>query len=255
MLFRRHNKDKRSKFAISSVLSEEAMIKGVTDVEVIKSVLNNFYNDKILDSAPYHYVVTSNGFFKLKSTDLYHNDNSFMEAFNDDIRILLTDDDILQLRIEDIANVIAIASAKHSMIISSNVEYSEYTKNSNELSAITKIINRAILIRNQICPMMSICEHVIDDRVIINEKIYPITNRNGHTKLKFIANKYSLPVEALKELNPHVDSENLKSSDIIFLPKTITIKARLSMINSKKEAEFRYQRCHYSLRKEVDIVG
>lgn len=255
MLFRRHIRDYRTRFVISSARSEEAFVQGMTDKDTIISILDKSYIPKILDTAPYHFAITSKEFFEIKSTDLGHNDNSFLKAFNDDIRILLIDHNSLEHRVDFISSAISIASAKHSMPISGAVIYSEYKKTRDEEFAINKIAVEAIKKRNKINPIMSIYEHVIGDEIIINKNIFPISNRSGHTKLKFIANKYSLPVEALIQINGHVDPESLKFTDTIFLPNTISVSARVQIINSKKEAEFILDRCNFELTKGVGLVG
>ena len=73
--------------------------------------------------------------------------------------------------------------------------------------------------------------------------------------LKFIANKYMVPLEGLKKLNGHIDPESLRSTDTIFLPSTIAVTARTTIINAKKEAEFILDRCNYELTKGVGLVG
>lgn len=255
MLFRRHTRDYRTKFVISSARSEEAFVQGIADKDTILSILERHYKLKILDTTPYHYIVTKNEFFEVKSTDLAHNDNSFLKTFNDDIRILLVDHKSLEHRIDFISNAIALASAKHSMPIFDSIIYSEYKKTRDEEFALEQICKEAIKKRNVINPIMAIYEHVVEDDIIINKNIVPISNRNGHTKLKFIANKYMIPLEALKKLNGHVNPEALRSTDTIFLPSTIAVSARTRILNAKKEAEFILDRCNYELTKGVDLVG
>lgn len=255
MLFKRHNKDNRTSFIISSSKSEEAIIDGISDKDTISTILNNQYKKKILDIAPYHYIVTKDDFFEIKSSDLAHNDNSFLQAFNDDIRILITDENSLHERIDSVANAIAISSAKHSMLIYQSIVFSEYEKTQNEIQALQEICLRAIKLRNLMNPIMSICEHVIGDEIVINNKVVPISNRNGHTKLKLIANKYSFPLESLIEINKHLDPNSLTFTDTIFLPKTTTIIANNRILKAKKDAQFIYDRCNYNLVKEVNLVG
>lgn len=255
MLFKRHNKDNRTNFIISSSNSEDVSVDHILDKDTISTILNNKYKKKILDIAPYHYIITRDDFFEIKSSDLAHNDNSFLQAFNDDIRILITDENSLHERIDSIANAIAISSAKHSMLINQSIIFSEYEKTQDEIKALQEIYLRSIKLRNLINPIMSICEHVIGDEVIINNKVVPISNRNGHTKLKLIANKYSFPLESLIEINKHLDPNSLKFTDTIFIPKTTTIIANDRMIRAKKDAQFIYDRCNYSLEKEVNLVG
>ena len=255
MLFRRHTKEYRTKFVISSARSEEAFVQGMTDKDTILSILDKYYIPKILDTTPYHYIVTKKEFFEVKSTDLGHNDNSFLKAFNDDIRILLIDYNSLEHRIEFISDAIAIASAKHSMPIYDSIIYTEYEKTRDEELAINEICLKAIKKRNKINPLMSIYEHVVGDEVVINKNIVPISNRNGHTKLKYIANKYLIPLESLKKLNGHINPESLKFTDTIFLPNTAAISARTKVVNSKKEAEFILDRCSFEITKGVGLVG
>lgn len=255
MLFRRHTRDYRTKFIISSAKSEEALIHGMTNKDTIIYILDKFYTPKILDSAPYHYAVTKNEFFEIKSTDLGHNDKSFLRAFNDDIRILLVDVNSLEYRIDYISSAIAIASAKHCMPIADSVIYSEYNKSRDEEFALKQICIEAIKKRNEINPIMSIYEHVVGEDIIVNKNILPISNRNGHTKLRFIANKYSLPIKSLEDINKHINPESLKFTDTVFLPNTIAISARLKVVDSRKEAQFILDRCNHELMKGVELVG
>lgn len=255
MLYRRHTKEYRTKFIISSIRAEEALVKGMRDVETITSILNNYYQLKILDTAPYHYIVTRDGFFEIKSTDLGHNDNSFLKAFNDDIRILLIDDNFLQNKIEFIAGAIATASSKHSMPIHDSIVYTEYEISSLEDTAMNEIYKLAIKYRNELNPIMSIYEHVVENDIVVNKSIIPASNRNGHTSLKLIANKYMVPLESLKRLNGHVNHESLKFTDTIFLPNTTAISARNQIVNAKKESQFIMDRCRYAISKGVDLVG
>ena len=148
-----------------------------------------------------------------------------------------------------------MASAKHSMPINDSIIYSEYKKTRDEEFALQQICKEAIKKRNTINPIMAIYEHVVEDDIVINKSIVPISNRNGHTKLKFIANKYMVPLEGLKKLNGHIDPESLRSTDTIFLPSTIAVTARTTIINAKKEAEFILDRCNYELTKGVGLVG
>lgn len=255
MLFRRHTKEYRTKFIISSADSEESFIQGMTDQDTIIQILNKHYESEILDTAPYHYIVTRKGFFEVKPTDLGHNDNSFLKAFNDDIRILLVDNDSLEYRVEFISQAIATAAAKHSMQISGSIIYTRYEKTRDEEYALNEICKLAIKKRNELNPVMSIYEHVVEDEIVINKNILPTSNRNGHTKLKFIANKYLIPLEALKKINGHVNSEALRFSDTIFLPNTIAISARKTIIDFKKESEFIIDRCNSEIKKGVGLVG
>ena len=255
MLFRRHIRDYRTKFVISSARAEKSLIEGITDGEIVKQILNRHYESEILDSAPYHYVITKAGYVELKSTDLGHSDKSFLKAYNEDIRILLADKDSLEHRIEFISDAIALASAKHSMPIWGAIIYSEYEVNRDEEFALKEIAMRAIKKRNKLRPIMCIYEHVIDDEVIVNPNIFPLSNRNGHTKLKFIANKYSIPLSSLRQLNGHVNEDSLNFTDTIFLPNTIAMSAKISILNSKKEAEFIIDRCNFEITEEVGLVG
>lgn len=255
MLYRRHTKEYRTRFVISSIRTEEALVKGMRDVDTITSILNRHYELEILDVAPYHYVITEDGFFEIKSTDLAHNDNSFLKAFNDDIRILLINDNFLEDKIEFIANAIAVASSKHSMPIHDSITYTEYEISNSEDSAINKICKLAIKKRNQLNPIMAIYEHVVEDEIVVNKNIIPVSNRNGHTKLKLIANKYMVPLQSLVRINGHINSESLKFSDTIFLPNTVAISARSQIINAKKESQFIMDRCRYAITKGVDLVG
>lgn len=255
MLFKRHDKDNRTSFVISSCYAEDMVVGGVMDKDTITTILNNKYKSKILDVAPYHYIITDNDFFEIKSSDLAHNDDSFLQAFNDDIRILLTEEDSLIKNIDSISNAIAIASAKHSMLINKSIIFSEYEKTPEEVKALEEIYLKSIKLRNLISPIMSVCEHVIGDEIVINKKVIPVSNRNGHTKLKLIANKYSLPLQSLIEMNKHLDPDSLTFTDTIFIPQTTTILANDRMIKARKEAQFIYDRCNHNLTREVNLVG
>lgn len=255
MLFKRHTKEYRTKFVISSADSEETPVKGMTQPEMIQSTLNRRYQPIILDVAPYHYIVTEDNFHEIKSTDLGHNDNSFLQAFNDDIRILLLGDRFLEDKVDFIAEAIAIASAKHSMSIHDSVIYTEYDMSNNEQIAIEKICKAAIKKRNEINPIMSIYEHVVNNEIVVNKSIVPLSNRNGHTKLKFISNRYLVPLESLKLINGHLNAEALSFSDTIFLPNTIAIDARTKIVNAKKESQFIMDRCKNAIEKGVDLIG
>lgn len=254
MLYRKYDFEKRSNFIISDKDFED--LKNLeNDIERIKIILEQKYRKEIMDAPPYHFFVNKNGVFEVKSTELAHNDNTFFKSFNDDIRILLLGDKSLLITMADeISECIAKVSAKYAMKITNNIIYVN-SKNSEEDKIIKNIEKLSIKKRHKINPVTMIYEAVVDDEIIINEKIVALSNRHSFNRLKLYSDRFSIPLNVLRDLNTHVDEEALKISDIIFVPAVIAITGKLKAMNCKKHSEFIYNKCRYLANKEALIDG
>lgn len=254
MLYRKYDTEKRSNFIISGEDFEDLkMFDG--DIERIKIVLSQKYKENILDVPPYHFIVTKEGVFEIKSTELAHNDDSFLSAFNDDIRfLLLGDKTLLSYMKNEISKEIASISSKYSMKISNNIIFvSEDTSNTSQ--DIAEIEKLSIKLRHDINPIMSVYETVVDNKIITNKDIIMISNRSGLNRLKLYADRFSVPIKTLIELNPHISINELKVTDTIFVPAVVSIAGRLIAAYCNKQSKFIHGKCRYLASKGANVDG
>jgi len=215
-------------------------------------LLNNKYSDSILDKPPYHYIITDDEIVELKSTNLAHHDNGELSIYNNDIKILLMSDDLLKFKEDEIADLIADLSIKYSMKISDKIVYKKFAKNSSDTKQINNIMMKAIAKRNDTEPIFNIFETIISGEVVINKDIIITDNRYGFSKISLFADKYSLPASILIEFNPHLDSDRLKKTDTIFIPKTTAIAGKITALSVNKNAEVIYNNCEVLVSEVIN---
>lgn len=231
----KYSEEKRNSILIcSSSVEKFSQYKKLDDNNVVLILKTKYSKDKA-QSIPYHYVVTTNGIINIKSPNLLHLDESYLSVFNHDIKILLLNDELLISQKKEIAKLVAELAEKYSMQISDKLQLIGNT-DSKYAEAMTNLIFESINIRNELNPILKIFECVVDDAVVVNSNILIDNNRNGYSSISIFSDKYNIPVEVLHDLNPHLNYDNLKITDTIFIPKTIAIAGLNEAISAQKQA-------------------
>lgn len=228
----------------------------------IKTILNNKYNQSILDTAPYHKFFKDGNMYDIKSLDLQHSSINYDAIFNDDVKILMINNEspILSLS-ENLINGIAEISIECGMTINDSLIYIgdfTYTEQTDGLISGVNLNNlkiAAINKRNELNPLFKVVEIVDDNNVISNSKIKIIKNNYNLLTLKDYANMLHLDAEAydcLKYMNQYnvEDFSNLKSTDYIFIPNTYALYYNENSKKNIKVARFYVDATNY-LIKEV----
>lgn len=255
MIFRKYNPRKRSNILICMPDCEGATTIKMNTEQQIRVTLETKYKELIIDSPPYNYVVYSGGYFELKSPDIAHTDSSCLSAYNDDIKILLLERDFLKTKKSDIVKIISDVSVRYSMCIKTSLMIMTSLEITEENSLMDTILKEAIQLRNSARPIMSIKEAVIDGNIIINEKIVSYENRDGASKLNSIASRFSIPLDILISLNPHIDADRVPINETIFLPAATAITAMREANSIIKKATYLYDLCVDIVEKGLKIDG
>lgn len=253
MLLTKYNNDKRNLFIICSAENEKLNQYKSLDEQNITNLLKSKYSaDKALD-IPYHYLVTKNKVVELKSTNLIHSDQSSLSVYNNDIKILLSDDSALEFN-EELPKLIAELSEKYSLKISDSIIFIKKNKNKNKIDDknIDKLSKKSINIRNNNNAIFSIFEAVAYDKVILNEDIIMVNNREGYRDLANFAYKYCIPVKVLSIINPHLKINELYTTDTIFIPKTKALKGKMISINAEREVDYIINECISSIEEVMN---
>lgn len=246
MLLTKYNNDKRNLFIICSAENEKLNQYKNLDEQNITNLLKSKYSaDKALD-IPYHYLVTDNKIVELKSTNLIHSDQSILSVYNNDIKILLSDDSALESN-EELPKLIAELSEKYSLKISNSIIFIKKNRNKIDDENIDKLSKKSINIRNNNNAIFSIFEAVAYDKIILNEDIIMVNNREGYHDLANFAYKYCIPLNVLSKINPHLKINELYTTDTIFIPKTKALKGKMISINAEREVDYIINECISSI--------
>lgn len=255
MIFRKYNPRKRDSILICMPDCEGTTIIKMDTEQQIRTTLESKYKESIIDSPPYNYVVYSGGYFELKPPDIAHTDNSYLAAYNNDIKILLLEREFLKTKKEEIVKIVSDISCRYSMSIQSSLMIMTLEETAETTSLMDSILKESIQLRNITKPIMSIKESVVGGEVISNENIVTYENRDGTSRLSSIASRFSIPLSTLKELNPHINPISVSISETIFLPATATIVSVRAANSAVKKATYLYDLCAHIVEKGLKIDG
>lgn len=222
-LFSTHKHDEEKRFSIVLTLKsvEEVVSKSKTIHEILYK-LNNHYKQICSDIHPYHYILTSDGVcHNIRDSILaVPTTECEFKEYKDDIKILVMVDRLSELskaQEDSLIDVLAKESKRYAILLSDTI-YFQKSKDAyiDDINKHKSIVKKAILKRNSEDSMFSILEHVIDDQVIINEKIRAIPPLINEYGLSDVAIRYNIPLSILENLNPHITESN--SQDIVFIP-------------------------------------
>lgn len=241
MLYRKHNTLNRTHIVICPAELED-FSNAEYDDEYVVTILKDKYSNNYFETPPYHYIVSKTAIIQIKHLDLQHNDPGYLAAFNDDIKILLLNNSNLIHQRENLVELISELSMMYSLKISSSLIFA---KSDVQLSAARNVEGlelESIKLRNKKYPAMCVSEAVVDGQIIINQSIIPINNRLNFTTLMQFSNQYSIPLNVLNMLNPHLLDRQITVSDTVFLPKTIAIDGIIYARACKKIAQYHYEK-------------
>lgn len=227
---------------LSIVLTFRSFEKNISIYDNIADIvykLNTYYKEVCSDVCPYHYIITTDGIcHNIKNSMLsVPNNNCELQEYLNDIKILIISDTlgtINENQENSLIDIISKESNNYALLISDTLYFQKDEQNQIEdILKYHEIVKKAIIKRNTNNSLFSIIEHVINDEVVVNEKIRvipPLTNELG---LEDIAMKHNVPLSIMKNLNPHIDYGNC--NDIIFVPNTETLNYKQESIKMYKQ--------------------
>lgn len=249
----KHNEEKRFSIVLTLKSVEEAVSKSKAIHEILYK-LNHHYKQICSDIHPYHYILTSDGVcHNVRDTILSvpTTECEFRE-YKDDVKILVMVDRLSELspaQEKSLVDVLAKESRRYAILLSDTIYFQKsketYIDDTNKYN---NIVKKAILKRNSEDSMFSILEHVIEEKVIINEKIRAIPPLINEFGLSDIAIRYNIPLSILENLNPHITESN--SQDIVFIPNVKTLEYKHESLKIYK----RISLTAHKLRKLLEVM-
>ena len=250
----KYDEEKRFSIVLTLRSAEEAVSTSI-GIDEIRYKLNTYYKEKCADTHPYHYILTTDGkCHNIKDSILSaSNIGCELQEYKDDVRVLIMADRmgvLTEAQEETLVQILAEESKKYALLLSDTVYFQnpllDYT---SDIDKYEEVIQRAILKRNNEDSMFCVLEHVIENQIVINEKIRalpPLTNEFG---LSDIAIRYNVPISILENLNPHITESN--SQDIVFIPnvKTLEYKHESLKIYKKMFAKI------YNIKKVLEAIN
>lgn len=224
----RFNAEKRSKFIIKRY-KDVNMDNKILNTEYLRIIMMDKYNGTG-KNPPCNYII-GNDVLEVINPYIVHTE---IGEYNNDIVIYICTNNINKLddkTFENLYTQIAITSEEFGMKIHGNIISDEM--NSNTLLALE---SKAVLKRNELNYRFMMCEHYDGDKFIINNRIDLIKNINCFKSYQQIANAFNLPVEIIKDLNPHLTDYEISMNDIIYIPNVITHTAKKDAIEVLKKA-------------------
>lgn len=246
-MFSMYKYDEQKRFSIVLTLksAEEIISKSIT-IDEIMYKLNTYYEEKCCDVCPYHFILTQDGIcHSIKDSMLtVPNEGCEFEEYKNDIKILVMADrlcDLNKAQTEAIIEVLAEESRKYALLLSDTLYFQKSDESyMSDISKYENIIKNAILKRNKKHSLFSILEHVIEDQIIINNKIRAIPPLESELGLADIAIMRNVPLSILENLNPHITDSN--TEDIVFIPNVKTLECKNESIKIYKKIFLKTQK-------------
>lgn len=257
-LFSIQKYDEEKRFSIVLTLrSAEEVVSKSTSIDEVRYKLNTYYKEKCADTHPYHYILTTDG--KCHNTKdsilAASNFGCELQEYKDDIRVLIMADRIgalNEVQEEALIQILAEESKKYALLLSDTIYFQKSKLDyKSDFDKYEEIIQKAILRRNEEDSMFSVLEHVIENEIVINEKIRaipPLTNELG---LSDIAIRYNIPMSILENLNPHMTECECNSQDIVFIPNVKTLEYKHESLKIYKKMFSKI----YNIKKILEAIN
>lgn len=255
-LFSTHKHDEEKRFSIVLTLKsvEEVVSKSKTLHEIIYK-LNKHYKQKCSDIHPYHYIMTADGTCHNVRDSILSVPSVGCEyqEYKDDVKILVMVDRLAELnevQESSLVDILAKESKRYAILLSDTI-YFQKSKDMyiDDINKHKSIIRKAILKRNSQDSMFSILEHVIEEKVVINDKIRAIPPLVNEFGLPDIAIRYNIPLSILENLNPHITESN--SQDIVFIPNVKTLEYKHEALKTYKQISLKA----HKIKKLLEVMN
>lgn len=223
------------------------------NTELFIKILNSRYSYSVGDVAPYHYYVDTNGtIYQSKDDVLKLNPTSELKSFENDLVVMVMNSDISKMPTNQeaaLTELLSVLSYKYK-IASNRISFypDNYAFYDDNISVINNIINNVILYKNQKDNLNYICENADSDTPYVSDYLGLLKTDSDCYTMKDLSVRLNVREDILRQINPHIEGDS-RPGQLIFYPKTITIKARELSDYIKKQTSKYYDLCKIILKE------